>query len=105
MKRDDPAIYPGKYATCIHKHATARCQQRRDSHGEFRPDLGGCQPLHCRNVALTAHNINNLREEVARIDRELAARPPIPPLLEARLRTRQAEITEFLNRNTPQEET
>lgn len=103
MKRGDPAIYPGKYATCVHRHETALCQQRRDSRGQLRPDTGGCQPLACRNVALTADNIDNLREEIERIDAELAARPVLLPLLHGRLRGRREEITVFLARHTTQE--
>ncbi|ASR39967.1 hypothetical protein BAY61_32310 (plasmid) [Prauserella marina] len=100
MNRGDPAIYPGKYVTCIHTHATALCQQRRDSDGALRPDHGTCKPLACRNVALTADNIDNLRDEAARIDRELQARPVLPPLVTHQLRTRATEIETFLARHT-----
>jgi hypothetical protein len=103
MKRGDPAIYPGKYATCVHRHETALCQQRRDSGGQLRPDLGGCRPLACRNVALTADNIDNLRQEIERIDAELVARPVLLPLLHGRLRARREEITVFLARRTAQQ--
>ena len=68
MARDDPAIYPDKYVTCAHTHATALCQQRHDQRGTLRPDIGSCKPLCCRNVALTADNIDNLRTEITHID-------------------------------------
>jgi uncharacterized small protein (DUF1192 family) len=103
MKRGDPAIYPGKYATCVHRHEMALCQQRRDSGGQIRPDVGGCQPLSCRNVALTTDNIDNLQQEIERIDAELAARPLLSPLLHGRLLARREEIVAFLARHNSQE--
>lgn len=104
MKREDPAIYPGTYVTCVHKHATALCQQRHDSRGEMRPDLASCKPLACRNVALTPENRGNLEDEVTRIDKEIAARPLLPPLVQQQLQARREEITVFLARHTPQEQ-
>jgi hypothetical protein len=77
MARDDPAIYPDKYVTCVHTHATALCQQRHDQRGTLRPDIGTCKPLSCRNVALTADNIDNLRAEKSQRHRSLP-RPPRP---------------------------
>lgn len=105
MQRNDPDIHVGKYATCVHKHATALCRQHRDSGGQLRPDLGGCKPLLCRNVALTTSNIHNLREEMARIDQEINARPLPPPLMLTHLRARHAEIAAFLGRHNQHEET
>lgn len=99
MRRDDPAIYPGKYVTCVHNHATALCQQRRDSEGALRPDYGTCKPLSCRNVALTLDNVDHLRSEVVEIDRQTAARPALPPLFLHQLRRRRDEITAFLARH------
>ncbi len=39
MTRHDPAIYPGKYVTCVYSHAKALCK------AENTPDLGNCRPL------------------------------------------------------------
>jgi hypothetical protein len=99
MVRDDPAIYPDKYVTCVHTHATALCQQRHDQRGTLRPDIGTCKPLTCRNVALTADNIANLRAEITQIDHDLAARPQLPPLLRHQLQTRRNDIKAFLARH------
>jgi hypothetical protein len=101
LKRNDPAIYAGTYATCVHTHATAVCCQHRDSRGEIRPDLADCKPLTCRNVALTPGNIGNLRQEVTRIDQELQSRPLLPPLLQHRLAARRKDIADFLARHAP----
>jgi hypothetical protein len=102
MTRDDPAIYPDKYVTCVHTHATALCQQRHDRHGALRPDIGTCKPLTCRNVALTTDNIDNLRAEITHIDRDLDARPHLPPLLRHQLQTRRNDIEAFLTRHDPE---
>jgi hypothetical protein len=99
MKRNDPAIYPGEYITCIHNPVTALCEKAKHARAEGLPEHGGCQPLACRNVALTAENIQAWMRELGRISQRLATRPPLPPLLATRLAARHAEITEFLARN------
>lgn len=96
MKRDDPAIYPDRYVTCVHKHATALCQQKRDTDGQLRPHLGACRPLTCRNVTLTPDNLTAWHTEIERIDHELDARPRLPPLLREQLQDRRTQITTFL---------
>ena len=100
MNRHDPAVYPGEYVTCVHDHAKALCEKARHGRGEGLPDHGECQPLACRNVALTTENIAAWQRETDRIDARLASRPPLPPLLRHRLEARRAEITAFLSRNT-----
>jgi hypothetical protein len=102
MERGDPAIYPGTYVTCVHDHAKALCQQRRDTAGRDRPDLGACRPLQCRNVVLTADNTDAWTQEIQRIDQRLAARPPLPPLLQHQLRERRDELVRFLARHHPE---
>ncbi|MGW7613484.1 hypothetical protein ACWGKW_40830 [Streptomyces sp. NPDC054766] len=99
MKKHDPAVYPGTYITCIHDPSKALCERARRSRGEGLPDHGDCLPLTCRNVALTAENAQAWQRELERIERRLAGRPPLPPLLAHRLSERRAEITEFLESN------
>jgi hypothetical protein len=105
MTKYDPAIYPGKYITCVHTHTKALCEKAKRGGSEGLPDHGGCQPLLCHNVALSTGNITSWREEITRIDRRLNARPPLPPLLEHRLRARKTEILTFLDRHLPDQET
>jgi hypothetical protein len=100
MKREDPAVYPGTFITCVHDHSKALCERARKGRFEGLPDHGQCQPLACRNVALTSNNTEAWRAELDRIDRRLAARPPLPPLMQHRLMSRRAEIEAFLNRDT-----
>jgi hypothetical protein len=78
MKRHDPAIYPGKYVTCVYSHAKALCG------GDTQPDLASCQPLRCRNVALTPgqprHARRGDRQSGRRLDcRARAAAAPSAP--------------------------
>lgn len=105
MEREDPAVYPGTYITCVHDHSKALCERARRGRFEGLPDHGQCQPLACRSVALTSSNTEAWQSELDRIDRRLAARPPLPPLMQHRLASRRAEITAFLSRNTSSPET
>jgi hypothetical protein len=64
MRRQDPAVYPGTFATCVFQPDKALCQQQRDLGGATRPGLGDCRPLECGNVALTTDNLTALRVEL-----------------------------------------
>nr|WSX50718.1 hypothetical protein OG409_18270 [Streptomyces sp. NBC_00974] len=99
MKRHDPGVYPGTYITCVHDPAKALCEKARRGRGEGLPEHGGCLPLACRNVALTAENTQAWQRELDRIERRLMARPLLPPLVAHRLNERRAEIAEFLTSN------
>ena len=73
-------------------------RQQHDADGTLRPSLGSCRPLECRDTALTADNKAALRREATEIIRQLAIRPVLPPLLQARLAARRDQITTFLGR-------
>jgi hypothetical protein len=97
MKRHDPAIYSGKDVTCVYSHAKAPYG------GDSQPDLASCQPLRCRNVALSPANRDTLAEKIASLDAALTAVAVLPPLLQHRLRDRRQAITDFLAKNQPTE--
>ncbi|WP_405433347.1 hypothetical protein [Streptomyces anulatus] len=99
MKRHDPAVYPGEYITCVNDPVKALCEKARRGNSEGLPSHGGCLPLACRNVALTAENTAAWQREIARIDKRLASRPTLAPRLRQRLQTRRAEVVEFLTAN------
>lgn len=46
-----------EYITCVNDPAKALCEKARRGNSEGLPSHGGCLPLACRNVALTAENI------------------------------------------------
>ncbi|MER5618539.1 hypothetical protein [Streptomyces sp. NPDC002215] len=99
MKRHDPAIYPGKYITCVNDPAKALCEKARRGNSEGLSSHGGCLPLACRNVTLTPENTAAWQREIARIDKRIASRPTLPPRLRQLLESRRAEIAEFLGAN------
>lgn len=55
-----------------------------------------CQPLACRNVALTRENTDTLRGEIELVDQQLTRRPTLPPLLQNRLLRRKHQIEGLL---------
>jgi hypothetical protein len=99
MNRDDPAVYPGRYATCVYDHTKALCHARAGLNDQTAtPDLGNCKPLDCRNVALTPDNLTTWRDELKSIDADLAARPLVPPLLQTELQRRRNDVQAYLDR-------
>jgi len=103
MRRDDSAVYPGRYATCVYNHDTALCRKRQDSRGRAIPDPADCKPFTCRNVALTPDNLAIWRDELRRLDQQLAARPALPPLLHHQLTQRRDQIGDLLDRYRAEE--
>ncbi|MFE7277841.1 hypothetical protein [Streptomyces sp. NPDC057623] len=99
MKRNDPAIYPGEYITCVNDPAKAICEKARRGNSEGLPWDGGCMPLACRNVALTPENVAAWQRVIAGIDKRLASRPTLPPLRRQHLQNRRIEVVEFLTAN------
>ena len=96
MQRHDPRVYPGKYITCNDVPDRRLC--RLPGQGEKSPDLGGCKPLTCRNVTLTAENAEAWRGRVEELDRELGRGDALAPLRRAHLQLKRDETTQFLTR-------
>ncbi|MBU8857656.1 MULTISPECIES: hypothetical protein [unclassified Micromonospora] len=103
MQRRDPHIYPGDYSTCVFDAAKAMCHPQPDLRGTTRPAQASCQPLDCRNTALTPDNRDALQAEVGNIAAELNRQPLLPPLLHHRLTARRDRIATFLARHNPAE--
>ncbi|MGW2275743.1 hypothetical protein [Streptomyces yangpuensis] len=99
LARHDPEVYPGTYVTCVFNPDKALCRPRSVPGGRAGPVPHECQPLECRNVALTANNTTALATEADRIDHRLRARPVLPPLLHAGLARRRDAIHAFLTVN------
>ncbi|MFK0258662.1 hypothetical protein [Streptomyces sp. NPDC090445] len=95
--RHDPEVYPGTYVTCVFNLDKALCRPHGASHEERpRPAPLDCQPLECRNVALTPGNAAARAAEADRLHEQLGARPNLPPALHASLARRRDAIRRFL---------
>ena len=91
--RHDPLIYPGQYVTCIYNPDRALCHRRDGTDGPSLPD---CQPLACRNVALTSPNIAALTHHQTELDQALQPRDVLAPYVRYRLEEQLAEVSAFL---------
>jgi integrase len=91
-----PAIYPGKYSTCVYDPDKAQCLKKAGV-DSATPELANCKPLTCRCVALTGENVQTWQDELAAIEKDLATGPLLPPLLAMRLKGRRDKVAHFLN--------
>lgn len=93
MARHDPHVYPGRFVTCVHNPDRALCHNGSAA----SPSPGDCQPLACRNVALTDANTAEWRQHLADIDHALEEEPDVlAPYVRARLAQRRATIAKLL---------
>ena len=80
MDREDPHIYFGRFVTCIYNPEKALCRrQLSNDGGQTTPDLASCQPLQCRNVALTSENVKALATQLHKLDTHLAKADLLAP--------------------------
>jgi integrase len=96
LDRHQPHVYFGKFVTCVHNRDRALCRRDDDSEG---PNLHGCVPLRCRNVALTRDNRAAVVEHLAELDARLDNPDRWAPLVLTRLREERSEVAAFLDRN------
>jgi len=92
MRRNDPHIYPGEFVTCVYNPNRALCR-RTDVDGPSLPD---CQPLKCRNVAITQENAAAFLSWLQRMDQTLANGVTLAPYVRDRMEQRRAEVARFL---------
>ena len=58
-----PTHLLGHFVTCVYNPEKALCRrQLTGDDGQSIPDLSSCEPLRCRNVALTAQNLTNIND-------------------------------------------
>lgn len=95
MRRHEPHIHPGQFVTCVYNPDRALC--RRD--GADGPSMPDCQPLKCRNVALTQENADAFIAWLQRMDRALANGILLAPYVRDRMEERRTELAEFLSAN------
>jgi hypothetical protein len=93
MARHDPHVYPGRFVTCVHNPDRALCHNGTST----GPALGDCQPLRCRNVALTTGNITEWHRHLDNITETLGnPGSALAPYVQQRLRQRRDEIVDLL---------
>lgn len=97
MRNVDPKVYFGQFVTCIYDPNKALCRRPVATDGaESSPDLGTCQPLRCRNVALTETNLHVLAEQLTKIEDLLHAGDALAPYVAHRLTTQQQDLSALL---------
>jgi hypothetical protein len=94
----DPHVYTGTFVTCAYNADRALCRRAGKTHSG--PQLSDCQPLVCRNVALTAANRDALAQHLNQLEHTLATGHRMPPYQQHRLQQQRDEITGFLARHT-----
>jgi integrase len=105
MRRDDPRIYLGHFVTCVYNPDKALCRRQLSADGtQSTPDLGSCQPLDCRNVALTAANRRALTDQLHKLDAHLAGADLLAPYVADRLAAQRRDLAEFLETATRNED-
>jgi len=82
IHREDPHIYLGHFVTCVYNPDKALCRRQLTTDGDqTMPDLASCQPLQCRNVALTSENVKALTTQLHKLDTHLAEAHVLAPTL------------------------
>ncbi|GAA3339474.1 hypothetical protein GCM10020358_23400 [Amorphoplanes nipponensis] len=94
MRRNDPKVYLGKFVTCVHNPDRALCRRQLTTEG---PDLNNCQPLRCRNVALTARNLQALVDQLGTLDELLSNADAIAPYVADRLTQQRQDLLTLLS--------
>jgi len=89
----DPQIYPGRFVTCVFNPERALCT--RSSKG---PEQGSCEPLDCKNVALSAANKSEWLAQLAQLDANMAAGEALAPYVLSRLEGHREAVVSMLGR-------
>jgi hypothetical protein len=101
MRREDPHIYLGHFVTCVYNPEKALCRRQLTADGDqTMPDLASCQPLRCRNVALTAENREALTDQLHKLDAHLAKADLLPPYVAQRLAEQRHDLAVLLDSAT-----
>jgi hypothetical protein len=98
MRSEDPHIYLGHFVTCVYNPEKALCRRQLAAAGDQTvPDLGSCRPLQCRNVALTADNLQALTDQLHHLDTHLAAADLLAPFVAHRLAEQRHDLAALLD--------
>ena len=94
MRRHDPGVFPGEFVTCVFNPDKALCLRAGTPSGQG-PALADCQPLACRNVALTGDNLAAWQQHLAHLEQALG-NATLAPYLRHRLAQQRDDIARFL---------
>ncbi|MFD5451269.1 hypothetical protein [Streptomyces sp. NPDC127100] len=100
LARHDTHLYPGAFVTCAYNPDRALCRTPADRADQ--PTMADCQPLACRNAALTTANRQALAGHLTRLDDTLAAGDRLAPYIRHRLEEQHHATSTFLTRHTPE---
>ncbi|MFD8393735.1 hypothetical protein ACFV2N_32170 [Streptomyces sp. NPDC059680] len=95
----DPHVYPGTFVTCVYNPDRALCRTSADP-GEH-PAMADCQPLACRNTALTSANLHALTDHLTQLEIALADDNHLAPYNRHRLQEQHRVTAVFLARHDP----
>jgi hypothetical protein len=101
VARHDPHVYLGTFVTCVYNPDRALCRTSNDP-GAGQPVLADCQPLACRNTALTPANRQALKGHLTKLEEALANRDRLAPYVRHRLEEQHRETAAFLARHAPE---
>lgn len=97
MTRHDPHIYLGTFVTCVYDANKALCRRRlTNENAQLFPDLTSCEPLRCRNVAVSPDNLKALVSQQQNLHRHLDNADILPPYVSHRLQHQHRYLTAFL---------
>ncbi|WP_307072175.1 hypothetical protein [Streptomyces canus] len=101
VARHDPHLYLGTFVTCVYNPDRALCRTS-NAPGDGQPVLADCQPLACRNTALTPANRQALNGHLTKLKEALANRDHLAPYVRHRLEEQHRATAAFLTRHTPE---
>jgi len=106
IHREDPHIYLGHFVTCVYNPDKALCRRQLTTDGDqTMPDLASCQPLQCRNVALTSENVKALTTQLHKLDTHLAEAHVLAPYVAHRLAEQRRDLAALLDTATAPKDT
>jgi hypothetical protein len=100
VARHDAHMYPGTFVTCVYNPDRALCRTSSDPGDQ--PVLADCQPMACRNTALTSANHQALAGHLTQLEEALSDSDRLAPYLRHRLQEQHRATAAFLARHAPE---
>jgi hypothetical protein len=100
LARHDAHVYPGTFVTCVYNPDRALCRSPEASPDQ--PVMADCQPLACRNTALTTANRQALAGHLTQLEGALDNGDRLAPYVRHRLQEQHRATAAFLARHNPE---